>query len=94
MKDGSFDDQLLRCLIESPTYYVIRTDLEGRYTYVNPHFQQKFSYMAANFHGMPFQETIHPGDVETCNQAAIQCIARPGQPVKLAIRKSGPTGTF
>jgi PAS domain S-box-containing protein len=85
---------LLRCLIESPTYYVIRTDLEGRYTYVNPHFQQKFSYMAANFYGMPFQETIHPGDVETCNQAAIQCIARPGQPVKLAIRKSGPTGTF
>jgi PAS domain S-box-containing protein len=94
MKDGSFDDQLLRCLIDSPTYYVIRTNLEGRYTYVNPHFQQKFSYMASNFYGMPFQETIHPGDVETCNEAAIQCITRPGQPVKLAIRKSTPTGDY
>jgi PAS domain S-box-containing protein len=94
MKDGSFDDQLLKYLIESPTYYVIRTDMQGLYTYVNPHFQRKFSYMASDFRGMPFQETIHPGDVETCNQAAIQCISRPGQPVKLAIRKSGPTGDF
>ncbi len=94
MKDGSFDDQLLRCLIESPTYYVIRTDLTGRYTYVNPLFQQRFSYMASDFTGMPFQETIHPGDVETCIQAAIHCITRPGQPVKLALRKSSPTGEF
>ncbi len=94
MKDGSFDDQLLRCLIGSPTYYVIRTDLEGRYTYVNPLFQQRFSYLSSDFRGMPFQETIHPGDVETCNQAAIGCITRPGQPIKLAIRKSGPTGDF
>jgi PAS domain-containing protein len=65
MKDGSFNDQLLRCLIESPTYYVIRTDLQGRYTYVNPLFQRRFSYMASDFRGMPFQETIHPADVET-----------------------------
>lgn len=94
MKDGSFNDQLLHCLIESPTYYVIRTDMEGRYTYVNPYFQRRFSYMTDNFYGMPFQDTIHPGDVETCNQAAILCITRPGQPVKLAIRKHGPTGDF
>ncbi len=94
MKDGSFDDQLLRCLIGSPSYYVIRTDLEGRYTYVNPLFQQRFSYMASDFRGMPFQETIHPDDVEICNQAAIHCITQPGQPVKLAIRKSGPMGDF
>ncbi|CAA9344667.1 MAG: diguanylate cyclase/phosphodiesterase (GGDEF & EAL domains) with PAS/PAC sensor(s) [uncultured Cytophagales bacterium] len=94
MKDGSFDDQLLHFLIDSSTYYVVRTNLQGLYTYVNPHFQRKFSYMTDNFAGLPFQETIHPGDVETCNQAAIHCITQPGKPVKLAIRKSSPTGDF
>jgi len=94
MKDGSFDAQLFKYLTNSTTYYTIRMDLEGRYTYVNPFFQQKFAYLTSNFIGVPFESTIHAGDVERCNQAALACITEPGKIVKISVRKWGPDGEF
>jgi PAS domain S-box-containing protein len=77
-------------IIHSPAFYLVRTDLDGKYTYVNAHFAHKFSFISDNFIGLPFAETVHPDDIEACNQAAYQALTHPDTVVPLVIRKPGP----
>ena len=74
-------------LLRMESYYVIATDLEGRYTFVNDHFKTRFAYMGISFVDQPFSITIHPNDVERAKQAAYQCINEPGKTVSVELRK-------
>jgi PAS domain S-box-containing protein len=75
-------------LLNSTMYAVIIVDLEGRYLFVNDIFKQKFIFnQSADLIGTLFSHTVHPEDVEKCNQAALECITNPGKPVKVSLRK-------
>ena len=74
-------------LINSSTYYVVVTDLEGKYSFYNETFIRKFSFLGENLLGNPFDVTVDPKDVEKCNQAALDCITNPGKVVSLFVRK-------
>ncbi|MFY8187190.1 MAG: hypothetical protein ACOVLC_04455 [Flavobacterium sp.] len=58
-------------IVNSSTYSVSVTDLDGKYLFVNQVFYNRFSFISQNFIGQPFEITMHKDDVDKANQAAI-----------------------
>ncbi len=73
-------------LLHSKSYMVVVTDLEGRYTFVNDVFKNRFSFLD-NFIGIPSSDTIHPEDIEKHNIASYTCITTPDIVVEVQVRK-------
>ena len=61
-------------IINSKSHYLIITDLEGNYIFVNNHFKEKFSFLSKNFIGQPVINSIHPEDLEKCIEATKEYI--------------------
>lgn len=82
-------------LVKSVNISVVITDFEGRYIFVNDYFYERFKWIVDNFIGLPFAVTVHPDDVEKCNQAAMACMQEPGKMVNVEIRKPrNPMGIY
>lgn len=81
-------------LTHSSTFYHIITDLEGRYAYVNDYFLQKFGFVASELIGSGFSNSIHPEDVERCNQVAYQLIMNPDKVIPIDVRKPDKLGSY
>ncbi|CAA9308145.1 MAG: hypothetical protein AVDCRST_MAG56-5996 [uncultured Cytophagales bacterium] len=80
-------EKRLSSLVESQTNYLIRTDLEGKYSFVNNRFLEKFGFTREELLGAPYFPTVHPEDVDKCRQMALACITQPGKVVPLELRK-------
>ncbi len=87
------NEAYLNSLVESSSYYLVRTDLEGKYTYVNRSFCEQFGF-DQKIVGQDAMPTIHPDDHETCRQAVEACLAEVGKVEKLMLRKPLPNGGF
>lgn len=78
-----------RGFYESQTNFVIRTDMEGNYTYVNKKFMEDFGWLypdgeVLGINSMPsIKEYHHPKVFEVVEE----CIAKPGKVVKVEIDK-------
>lgn len=81
---------LPKALCNSTTYYVLVTDSQGRYLYVNPLYRTRFSFVGSDFVGEFATDTIHADDVEKCLNAAAECLTNPDSTVNVILRK--PTG--
>jgi PAS domain S-box-containing protein len=81
-------EKRLSSLVASQTNYLIRTDLEGRYTFVNGQYLEKFGLQAHQLLGQVYSHGMDPDDVEKCRQMALACLAEPGRVVPLQLRKS------
>lgn len=77
-------EQLLNSLIFS----VVITDLTGKFVYVNPLFQQKFSHISDTLTNHHFADTVYAEDIKPCNEAAKECIRNPEKPVSITVRKA------
>ncbi len=82
--DKLFPEQLLNSLIFS----VVVTDLGGRFKYVNPLFQYKFSHLSTDFSQLNFAQTVYADDVKLCNDAAKECIKHPDKHITVTVRKA------
>ncbi|TAH09452.1 MAG: PAS domain S-box protein [Sphingobacteriia bacterium] len=82
--DKLFPEQLLNSLIFS----VVVTDLGGRFKYVNPLFQYKFSHLSTDFSQLNFAQTVYADDVKLCNDAARECIKNPDKHITVTVRKA------
>jgi PAS domain S-box-containing protein len=87
MQKFKIDKYLPSFLKNSHTYAVVVTDLEGFYTYVNPYFAEKFSFITNYFIGLHSFLTIYPKDHEACTQAVRQCFTCPNDIIKVSLRK-------
>lgn len=87
-------EKYLRSLIESQSSYLIRTDVAGRFTFVNRQFEQKFGFLTDDFIGTDSLETVAEADHEACNQMAMTCLTQPGKIVALQLRKPHPKGGY
>ncbi len=83
--------QRLSSIVNSQSNYLVRTDLEGNFTYANTTFLKKFGY-GPEIMGQSFIHTVHPDDIDYCNQIAFRCIQEPGVPFPIKIRK--PKGAY
>ncbi|MFW5696296.1 MAG: PAS domain-containing protein [Phototrophicaceae bacterium] len=77
----------LRSLIQSQTAFVIRTDMAGHYTYVNASFAAWYGLSIDRLLEMSVLETIDLIDHDRMHQAVTACLAQPGQPIQVALRK-------
>ncbi len=83
----------LRLLLDSQTMYVVRTDLQGNYTYANRMFHDTFAWIWADGEtpiGKSTLDTILPEDYEKAIQTAQTCLQKPGRPVAVILRKIAP----
>lgn len=85
-------EERLRSIVESETAYVVRGDLQGRYTYINPRVQQRFAWMGKDLIGQPATATIIPEDHARAAEAVAACLKEPGKPVQVRLRKPTPEG--
>lgn len=75
-------------LLNSLIFSVVITDLEGRFQYVNPLFQHKFSNISENLSSHHFSDTVFADDIRLCNQAARECIRFPEKHITVVARKA------
>ena len=66
---------------------VAMTDMKGDYIYVNRHFHERFFWLSDNLIGKPSSLTIHPDDLQKCDEAVQKCIINPGEFVSVELRK-------
>ena len=85
-----FPIQLLNSLIFS----VVLTDMEGRFLYINPLFQYKFSHLTADLLLTNFAKTVYADDVKLCNDAARECIKNPEKNITVTVRKASESEEY
>jgi PAS domain S-box-containing protein len=86
-KEIAADDQYYRSIIENNSFYVIKTDLHGNYTYMNPFFCQKFEIEGVEWTGRSSLDLIIPEDHVACISTVEQCFAEMGKAHWVILRK-------
>ncbi|MCS6822032.1 MAG: PAS domain S-box protein [Microscillaceae bacterium] len=87
MRENEIKCLLPDCLLNSETYSLVITDLEGKYVFVNEVFRKRFSFIREDLIGQPSFITIYPEDHALCLRAVEQCLANPSKVVKVRLRK-------
>jgi PAS domain S-box-containing protein len=87
----------LRSLVETQTAYVIRTDLNGNYTYANQTFFKQFGWMYPTMEalvGTPSLATILPEDHAKTAQTVLDCLQDLPNPKRVILRKPTQEGGY
>jgi PAS domain S-box-containing protein len=92
VKQIKADDHYYRSIIENNSFYVIKTDLEGNYTYINPFFCQKFGLYSAELLGKSSLSLIIEEDHQACIDTVQKCFVNPGQSQWVILRKPHYSG--
>ncbi|GAB4515173.1 MAG: hypothetical protein OHK0046_18300 [Anaerolineae bacterium] len=89
-------EEQLRSLIDSQTSYMLRTDLQGCYTYWNPKFEQEFGWLheAEGLLGAGSLSSICTHHHERTVNTVKLCLAQPGVPFQVELDKPGRDGTI
>jgi len=87
------DAQYLRSLLDAQAQYVVRTDTQGRYTYINKAFAEHFGF-GQELLGNDIMTTVHPNDMGKCSRVVEQCLAHPGLIVTAELRKPIAGGSY
>ncbi|MCF2492658.1 PAS domain-containing hybrid sensor histidine kinase/response regulator [Dyadobacter chenhuakuii] len=92
--NNASDFQLFQTFMGSHSMYVVRTDIEGNYIFLNDYF--------CNFYGVQREELIgHSSlmgvvneDIEKCLKVAELCLLNPGKPHSVILRKRSKHNTI
>jgi PAS domain S-box-containing protein len=82
----------LRSLVESQTAYMIRTDLEGNYTYCNQVFLDDYGWIHEDPRMLNSANTVIEADHPQLYEAAMASMAEPDKPVQVMLRKPAQDG--
>lgn len=74
--------------------YLVRLDLAGYYTYANKAFCDRFGYTPESIKGVDFKSTIHPEDINKCEEIVAQLLLNPSSGVSNKIRKPDKEGKY
>jgi PAS domain S-box-containing protein len=91
--DIQTEDNYYRSIIENNSFYVIKTDLKGSYSYINPFFCQQFRLRSEDWLGRSSIDLIIPEDHQACIDTVQRCIVTPGESHWVILRKPHYTGT-
>jgi len=87
-------EQFLNSLIDSQTNFLIRLDINGRFTFVNKQFLNVFKYKNNELLGQHFKFTIIPEETELCEAAFLNCITNIGKVTHLVHKKKDKSGVL
>lgn len=81
----------LQGIIDSQTNYIIRTDLEGRYTYYNPKFKEEYGWIHndKDLDGLHCMSSIKEYHHDRVRGTVDQCIKNPNKVYQVEIDKPG-----
>jgi PAS domain S-box-containing protein len=83
-------EAFLQSVINNRNTFVLRTDIEGRYTYVNDTMLDRFQWMYPTRQamlGVDSLESILPEDHAATHEVVAQCIENPGMTIQVELRK-------
>jgi PAS domain S-box-containing protein len=83
-----------RNLVEAQSSYVMRTDLEGNYTYVNRRFADDFAHPQEKLIGSYSMDSIIPEDRPKVTAAMESLLQNPDTPLQVEIRKPRSNGSI
>jgi PAS domain S-box-containing protein len=78
----------------STNFYLIATDTNGFYQYINPAYQTAFAHVSGNLVGEPYHTTMHADDIVNVTAAAARCFAEPDKSFPATIRKHNGQGGY
>ncbi len=81
-------------LVNSQSSFLIRTDLQGNYTFANQKFYEKFGLKAEEIIGVNALSTILTDDHGNCLEVVAKCLRNPGQVQTVSLRKPNPAGGY
>ena len=86
----------LKSLIDSQTNYLVRLDMEGRYTYWNPKFEQDFGwvYDEIGIDGSPVLQTIVPYHHQRMLDTVQKCLLDPSMPFQVELDKVSSNNAY
>jgi PAS domain S-box-containing protein len=95
-RELSASEQRLQALVDAQTNYVMRIDLQGRYTYYNNKYKKDFSwiYGTDNFIGADSRATVVPNHQERIVETVTNCLQNPGTIYELEIDKRDKDGKY
>ncbi|PJA97408.1 MAG: hypothetical protein CO129_01485 [Ignavibacteriales bacterium CG_4_9_14_3_um_filter_34_10] len=79
----------LRGLFNANSTYIIKTDMEGKYTFYNQKFKKTFDWLfnGNDFYGINSLETIYHEDHPKCLEVVERCIQNPETTFQVELRK-------
>ncbi len=87
-------EEILKSLLKSNSSYLIRTDMEGNYTYVNDAFCKEFGLSREEYIGTHYESTVHPADLIHCEKAVAELFQDSNGIATFEIRKPNPKGGY
>ncbi|MDX2305314.1 MAG: PAS domain S-box protein [Microscillaceae bacterium] len=85
--------RMYKSILDSQAVYVIKTDLQGFYTFVNDYFKEKFGYLG-DFIGTSALDNIIEADRDACRDAVEKCFVQPELPHEVILRKIDKDGVI
>lgn len=86
------DNAYYKSIIENQSFYIIKTDIHGNYTYMNPYFCTILGIKAEEWIGKNALGLIIPEDQDVCVQTIKRCFADPDQTQWVILRKEALAG--
>lgn len=87
-------EETKQLLEHSTFYYIISTNMESRYTYVNNCYRKTFEPIHGPIVGERYEMTMHPDDTKVCEEVALKCFANPESTFPATIRKHDGKGGY
>lgn len=96
LKQAQFETQLQKdfyqSIVENQSIYVVKTDLQGNYTYANALFMSTFFKKGESYADRSSIDTIVPEDHQRCMEIVQKCLEQPGIAHKTVLRKPDRNG--
>jgi PAS domain S-box-containing protein len=88
------ENDYYKSIIENNSFYIVRTDLLGNYTYINPFFCKMLSVTPDEWIGKPSMGLILPFDHQICADTVAKCFLEPEKSHWVILRKPIPNGVL
>lgn len=91
-KELEKENEFYKSIIANNSFYIIKTDLEGRYTYLNPYFCKRLNVNPEKWVGKDSLALILPEDHKSCIDTVTACFAEPTVSHWVTLRKPVSNG--
>jgi PAS domain S-box-containing protein len=83
-----------KLLDKSTLFYLVATDADGNYSYVNEKFATTFSGASSDFIGQAFYTSMHTNDIKKCTAMHTKCFDNPYRAFTVTIRNQTTKGNY
>ncbi|MCC9138321.1 PAS domain S-box protein [Pontibacter silvestris] len=87
-------EETKKLLEHSTFYYIIVTNMEGKYSYVSNSYKESFGRIHGPIEGQSYEITMHPDDTKVCEEVSVKCFNNPDKVFPATIRKHDGKGGY